>query len=65
MPTPADALRLSTVLGTLLFYARAVDDTMLVAINTLAADQATPTVTTMEKLVQLLNYAATHPDAEV
>eukprot|EP00957_Ditylum_brightwellii_P042884 3246473-Ditylum_brightwellii.AAC.1 len=31
------------VLGTLLFYARAVDPTMLVAINSIAVQQAAPT----------------------
>ena len=57
--------RIQEILGTLLFYARAVDDTMLLAINTLASEQATATKTTVERIVQLLNYAATHPDAIV
>ena len=57
--------RLQTVLGTLLYYARAVDDTMLMSINTLSTQQTAATETTMDNLVQLLNYAATHPDATV
>jgi hypothetical protein len=68
-PSPAldaaDIKRVQEVLGTLLFYARAVDSTMLVAISTLASQQAHGTAATMEALTQLLNYCATHPDATV
>ncbi len=56
-------LRLQEVLGTLLYYARAVDGTMIPAIGTIATQQATPTQATMRDLTQLLNYCATHPDA--
>eukprot|EP00957_Ditylum_brightwellii_P206705 15349580-Ditylum_brightwellii.AAC.1 len=57
--------RVQQVLGTLLFYARAVDPTMLVAINSIAAQQAAPTENTATAIVYLLNYAATHPDAVI
>jgi hypothetical protein len=53
------------ILGTLLYYARAVDSTMLVAIGTIATQQASATKQTMKAVVQLLNYCATHPDAVV
>jgi hypothetical protein len=53
------------IIGTLLFYARAIDNTMLVALNALASQQAAPTQTTMDHIVHLLNYAATYPDATV
>jgi hypothetical protein len=56
---------LQQVIGTLLFYARAVDNTMHVALGTLAAAQTQGTAQTMDAAVQLLNYAATHPDAAV
>jgi hypothetical protein len=56
-------LRLQEVLGTLLYYARAVDGTMIPSIGTLATQQSTPTEATMKNLTQLLNYCATHPDA--
>ena len=36
---------------------------MLPAIGTLATQQAKPTATTLKGITQLLNYAATHPDA--
>ena len=47
------------------FYARAVDVTLLKAIGTLATQQSKPTETTMEGIVKLLNYVASHPDAEL
>jgi hypothetical protein len=61
----ADKTRILEVLGTLLFYARAIDSTMLTAIGELATEQSHATMTTMEKLAQLLNYCASHPDATV
>jgi hypothetical protein len=61
----ADKLRILEVLGTLLFYARAIDSTLLTAIGELATEQSEGTTTTMDKLAQLLNYCATNPDATV
>ena len=61
----ADKTRILEVLGTLLFYARAIDSTMLTAIGELATEQSQATKSTMEKLSQLLNYCAAHPDATV
>ena len=49
----------------LLYYARAVDPTMLVALKTLAAAQTKCTEATMDAAVQLLNHAAMHPDASI
>ena len=51
--------------GTLLYYARAVDCTMLATLGSIATQQAIPTANTMRKIKKLLDYAATHPDAEV
>jgi hypothetical protein len=48
-----------------LYYARAVDSTMLVAIGTLATQQAAPTVATMRALTHLLNYCSTNPEATI
>ena len=50
-------------IGTLLYYARAVDSTMLVALNAISASQSKATETTAAAIVHLLDYAATHPDA--
>ena len=53
------------VIGTVLYYARCVDTSMLTALGPLATQQANPTLNTMKKVKQLLDYAATHPDAIV
>jgi hypothetical protein len=60
---PEDKLFIQQVTGTFLYYARAVDSTMLVALSAIASDQASPTKNTMRKCLQFLDYVATHPDA--
>ncbi len=61
-----NTLRILEVLGTLLFYARAIHYTIvLTAIGELATEQSGGTTTTMDKLAELLKYCATHPDAIV
>lgn len=54
---------LQEIIGTLLYYARAIDSTMLVALGSLAAAQTKGTQATAQACQHLLNYAATHPDA--
>ena len=56
---------LQKVIGSFLFYARAVDSTMLHALNTLASEQANGTETTLEVMEHFLNYCATNPEATV
>ena len=51
------------VVGTFLYYARAVDATMLPELGSIASQQAAPTEQTLKRLQQLLHYAATYPDA--
>jgi hypothetical protein len=53
------------VTGTFLFYARVVDPTMLVALESLAVEQANPTEKTMQKCLQFLDYAASQEDAVI
>ena len=60
-----DTRRVQEILGTLLYYARAVDSTMLVALGTLATQQAAPTVATLHAITHLLNYCATNPEATI
>jgi hypothetical protein len=55
--------RLQQIIGTFLFFARAVDNKMLVELGTMAAAQTHGTTNTMDAAITLLNYAATHPDA--
>jgi hypothetical protein len=61
----ANTKKLQQVLGVLLFYARMVDNTLLVDINTISSVQSQATNTTMDKLTTLLNYCATYPDAVI
>jgi hypothetical protein len=51
------------VAGTLLYYARAVNTTILTALSLIATKQANPTQETMKRVKQLLDYCATQEDA--
>ncbi len=51
------------VAGTLLYYARAVDTTILTALSLIATKQANPTQETMKRVKHLLDYCATQEDA--
>ena len=62
---PTDKKLIQEVIGIFLFYARAVDLTMLPALGSLAAQQSAPTKKTFQALTQFLNYAASHPDAVI
>eukprot|EP00804_Cyclotella_cryptica_P004958 CCRYP_014075-RA/>CCRYP_014075-RA protein AED:0.08 eAED:0.06 QI:0/0/0/1/1/1/2/0/1100 len=53
------------VIGVFLYYARAVDCTMLTALGSLATQQAKPTTTTLDRVYQFLDYALSHPNAGV
>ena len=53
------------VVGSILYYARAVDLTVLMALSTIASEQSKATEQTMQRCKQLLDYLATHPDATV
>jgi hypothetical protein len=50
------------VAGTLLYYARAVDPTILPALSSLTAEQTKPTQKMMEMVKQLLDYCATQEE---
>jgi hypothetical protein len=58
-----DTKYIQAVLGTLLYYGRAVDPTILPALSSIATEQAKPTENTREKVKQLLDYCATQEDA--
>ena len=57
-----DIRYVQTVVGSLLYYSRAVDPTILVTINEIAAVQSKPTQDTLDKCQMLLDYAATYPN---
>ena len=45
-----------------MYYARAVDPTMITVLGYIAAQQANPTEQKMKEVKQLLDYAAYHSD---
>ncbi len=53
------------VVGSFLYYGRAVDNTILTAINEVLAMQAHPTKNSLDKTQMLLDYLATYPNAKV
>jgi hypothetical protein len=59
---PAHITELQGIIGCLLYYARAVDVTMLEAVNSLASLQSQPTQRVMQAADRLLAYAAAYPN---
>ena len=60
-----DIKHVQRVIGSILYYAQAVDLTVLMALSTIASEQSKGTENTMLKTKQLLDYLATHPNATV
>lgn len=52
--------RIQQVVGTIMYYAHAVDLTTLVALSSIAAEQTKATASTENKTHQLLDYLCTH-----
>jgi hypothetical protein len=59
---PDQIKRIQQIIGTILYHARAVDITTLVALSSIAAKQIIATESTKTKIVQLLDYLYTHKD---
>ena len=53
------------VTRTFLYYALAINNTMIVSLNIISTQQAAPTEMTMSEITWLLDYAATHPEAVI
>jgi hypothetical protein len=51
--------------GSILYYSRAVDPTVLMALNNIATEQTAATEKTKAMAGQLLDYLSTHPDANI
>ena len=56
---------MQSITGSLLYYARAIDGTLLPALNDIASQQAQPTEYTMVKCKRLLDYVSTYPNATI
>ena len=57
--------RVQQVSGIFLYYGRAIDQTIIVALNEISNSQAKPTEKTRLACDMLLDYLATHPDATI
>eukprot|EP00804_Cyclotella_cryptica_P013680 CCRYP_016124-RA/>CCRYP_016124-RA protein AED:0.29 eAED:0.26 QI:0/0/0/1/0/0/4/0/346 len=63
--SPLDAAsikRIQGIVGSLLYYARAVDNKLLVALSTISSQQTAATQNTAAAVHQLLDYVATYPN---
>jgi hypothetical protein len=65
-PLTADqCLNIHKVPGSVLYYARSVDPTILMPLNDIATEQTKATEKTQAATNQLLDYLATNPDATI
>jgi hypothetical protein len=65
MLPPTAITKIREITGTLLHYGHTVDPTMLVAWGTIASAQSNGIDATVQAVTQVLNYAATDPDATI
>ena len=63
--TEKEIKQVQKIVGSILYYAQAVDMTVLMALSSIASEQTKGTNRTLEKAYQVLDYLATHPDAVV
>jgi hypothetical protein len=63
--SPNDIKEIQQIIGSILYYAWAVNITVLMSLNSIAIEQTKGTTNTMEKAKQLLDYLATNPDATI
>jgi hypothetical protein len=63
--TAKQFLTIQKVTGSVLYYARAVDPTVLIPLNDIATEQTKATEKTQAATDQLLDYLATNPDAAI
>ena len=58
---PKETKYIQSVTGSMLYYGRALDHSILPALNEIASEQSSPTQSTKEKAQQLMDYVATYP----
>ena len=63
--TDKEIKQVHKIVGSILYYARVVDMTVLMALSSIASEQTKGTERTLEKAYQVLDYLASHPDAVV
>ncbi len=65
-PLPTVEIKeIQRIVGSILYYSRAVNITVLMALSSIASEQMRGTTNTMAKAKQLLDYLATHPDVTI
>ena len=63
--TPTEIREVQEIVGSLLYYARAIDYTMLPAVNSISSEMAAPTQRLLPVVNRLLAYASTYPDNQL
>ena len=62
---PVETKYIQSVTGSHLYYGRAIDYTILPALNEIASEQANPTQQTKQKAQRLMDYVHTHPNSYI
>jgi hypothetical protein len=63
--TATQCTEIQKITGSILYYSREVDPTVLMELNDIATEQTAATEKTKTAAGQLLDYLATHPDAKI
>ena len=63
--SPKETKQVQSVVGSFLYYGRAIDNTILPALNEISLMQSAPTTKTNKKINMLLNYLNTYKNAVV
>ena len=62
---PKGIRRVESIVGWILYHARALDSTMLPSLNDIGSKQASATTSTKKQYTMLIDYAATYPNAKI
>ena len=60
-----ETTRIQSIVGALLYYARAIDNAILTTLNEISAAQSAPTEKTQKACDRLLDYVATYPNIKL
>jgi hypothetical protein len=63
--SPNKIKKIQRIIDSILYYAQAVDITILMALSSIAIEQSKGTTNTMHKAKQLFDILATYPDATI
>ena len=63
--SPSDTRHIKSIVGTFIYYERAVDNTINTAFNDINTNQASPTIKTKDAILMLMDYLYTHPNAKI